>query len=97
MQFTPTTPFKVWLNDRLGAAYVPGLGYSARNERMLALVSGGTLPGSETVTIEMPDLSQAEIKPGEECPGWLKTGLVSLTGFRPSGVAGAAEVVKKEG
>jgi hypothetical protein len=99
MQFSPTTPFKLWLDDRLIAAYQPGLSYTVRegNDWLRALVMGGPLPGSQVTTIELPDLSQTEIQPGAECPGWLKGGFVVMTGLRAGGLSGAAEVVKKEG
>lgn len=99
MQFSPTQPFKLWREDRLVAAYQPGLTYTVRegNDMLRALVTGGPLPGGDAMTIEKPDLSQVEIKPGEECPGWLNQGLVVLTGLKSGGFAGKAEVVKKEG
>jgi hypothetical protein len=66
------------------------------NDWLRALVMGGPLPAGSTATVEMPDLSQTEIKPGEECPGWLKSGLVAITGLGGGGLSGAAEV-RKEG
>lgn len=94
MNFTPTTPFKLWLGDRLCAAYAPEMSYTVRdnNAMLRALVMGGTLPDGEAATVEMPDLSQTEIKPGEECPGWAQQGLVVITGLRSGGLAGTAEV-----
>jgi hypothetical protein len=100
MNFSPATPFKFWLGDRLVAAYLPGLGYTARSadDVLRALVTGTVLPGSESATVEMPDLSQVEVKPGEVCPGWAKQGLVVITGLGDTGgLAGTAEVKKKEG
>lgn len=98
MQFTPTKNFKLWKGDRLIAAYEPGRGYTVRegNDWLRALVEGGPLPGDEPTTIEMPDLSQTEYQPGDECPGWIGQGLVTLTGFKSGGFAGTAEVVKRE-
>lgn len=101
MQFTPTEFFTAWRGDRLLGAYQPGLTYSVRNgnELLLALVIGGKpLPGSEVITIEKAEINtQSQIRPGEECPGWLGQGLVSLASMKASGFAGTAEVVKKEG
>ena len=98
MQFKPTHPFKLWRGDSLVADYSPDLGYQVRdgNDWLLALVAGGSLPGTQSATIEFPDLSQAEIKPGETCPGWAAGGLVVITGLAASGVSGTAEA-KKEG
>lgn len=98
MQFTPAKPFKLWLGDKLIAAYDPTLGYSVRDgdDMLRALVHGTELPGNEAATIEMPDLSQTEIQPGEVCPGWIKQGLVVMTGMKAGKVAGAAEVKKED-
>lgn len=100
MKFSPTQPFKLWFDDRLIAAYQPGMGYTVRegNDRLRALVAGGTLPDGPVVTIEFPDLRQVEIRPGEECSGWANEGLVVITSLSAAGgLAGTAEVVKKEG
>src|SRR3546814_13545788 len=100
MQFSPTEPFTAWRGDRLLAAYQPGLGYTVRegNDLLRALVMGGPLPGNETITIEKAGLNtQSQIQPGEECPGWLKTGLVILTGLAATGFSGADEVKQEIG
>lgn len=100
MQFTPTEPFTAWRGDHLLAAYQPGLGYTVRegNDLLRALVMGGPLPGNDVITIEKAEINtQSQIKPGEECPGWLAQGLVVMTGARASGFSGTAKVVKKEG
>jgi hypothetical protein len=102
MNFSPTTRFKFWLGDRLVAKYMtgPGMGYTARSadDVLRALVTGTVLPGSESATVEMPDLSQVEVKPGEVCPGWAKQGLVVITGLGDTGgLSGTAEVKKREG
>lgn len=99
MRFTPLTPFKLWLGDRLIGNYLPGGSFTVRdgNDWLRAVVLGGPLPGNEPTTIETPDLSQTETKPGEESPGLAKQGLVVITSLEASGgVAGSAEV-KKEG
>lgn len=98
MQFTPTGPMKLRRGDSFVADYQPGLTYTVRegNDWLHALVMGGPLPGGEPATLEFPDLRLVRINPGEDCPGWLNEGLVTITGLAPaSGVAGAAEV--KEG
>lgn len=98
MQFTPTTPFKLWKGEAIFVAnYTPGQGYTVRekNDWLRALVQGGPLPGSESATVEMPDLSQTEYRPGDECPGWLNQGLVTLTGLTAGKVSGTAEVAKE--
>lgn len=98
MQFTPVRDFKLWRGDSLVADYGPGLGYTVRdgNDWLRALVVGGPLPGNQSATIEFPDLTQVQIEPGEECPGWAKEGLVTITGLGGgSGVSGSAEA--KEG
>lgn len=98
MQFTPVRDFKLWRGDSLVAEYVPESGYTVRegNDWLRALVLGEALPGTQSATIEFPDLSQVEINPGEDCPGWVKEGLVTITGLGSgSGVSGAAEA--KEG
>lgn len=94
MRFTPLTPFKLWFGDRLIAAYDPALSYTARetDTALRALVTGGTLPEGESATVEMPDMSQAEVKPGEACPGWAKQGLVVITGLGGGGLSGSAAV-----
>lgn len=97
MQFSPTKEFRLWEGDRLVAHYLPECGYTIResDDMLRALVLGGPVPCNQALYVEMPDLSQSEVKPGAEVEGWLKSGLVSITGMKAGGTAGSAEVKKE--
>lgn len=100
VRFYPLKAFKYWEGDKVLAHYSPELSYAftegkPKHDRGFVLLFGGTMPPGQTVSYE-----SRVLEPGDEAPGWINEGLVSLEAPAAadgvsSGLSGSGTVATK--